>query len=105
VKLILVGEKRTILLRWLRALDQSAKHRQELQKCVKGTGEWLLRADNYIGWKNDYGQLLWVKGIGKIRSFWPGFWGLGADYWLAGCGKSVLWCVVGKIFQVADAAY
>ena len=64
-RLMLIDNKRTTLLRWLDGQDQSAKHLQEFQKCVKGTGDWLLRMDTYIEWKSNHGRVLWLNGIGK----------------------------------------
>jgi hypothetical protein len=61
----LADEGRTELLGWLGGCDQSAKHRQEYQKCVRGTGDWLLKIDKYVEWKANPGQLLWLNGIGE----------------------------------------
>ncbi|GLA56256.1 hypothetical protein AnigIFM63604_006362, partial [Aspergillus niger] len=59
------------LLNQLGGRSQSAKQKQEYRKCAPATGDWLLNTAQYMKWKTNPNNLLWIKGA-------------------AGCGKTVL---------------
>ncbi|GKZ82270.1 hypothetical protein AnigIFM56816_007078 [Aspergillus niger] len=59
------------LLNQLGGRSQSAKQEQEYRKCAPATGDWLLNTAQYMKWKTNPNNLLWIKGA-------------------AGCGKTVL---------------
>ncbi|GLA01975.1 hypothetical protein AnigIFM60653_001268 [Aspergillus niger] len=53
------------LLNQLGGRSQSAKQKQEYRKCAPATGDWLLNTAQYMKWKTNPNNLLWIKGAGK----------------------------------------
>ncbi len=80
--------EREQILRWLAADEQAFKYRDHLEKRVEGTGEWLLQHESYLKWKNEFGEILWLSGIGELSDI---FVRLKLTVCTAGCGKSVMW--------------
>lgn len=63
------------IIRWLQSTDSSTNHNTAWEQHEPMTGSWLLSSDQFITWKENRNQLLWLFGI-------------------PGCGKTVLGSVV-----------
>lgn len=58
------------LYEWLAPLEQGEKHSTIRRVAVKGTGEWFLRSDDYLSWRdNTNGTLLLCGEAGAGKAF------------------------------------
>jgi hypothetical protein len=59
------------IIRWLRYTDPSTNHNAACEMREPLTGNWLLQSNDFIKWKRESKQFLWIHGI-------------------PGCGKTIL---------------
>jgi len=53
---VAVTDDRTEILTWLSPLEPHFRHNDIRTNRVKGVGDWLLRTEEFLSWKNGDGQ-------------------------------------------------
>ncbi|PYH69937.1 uncharacterized protein BO88DRAFT_481361 [Aspergillus vadensis CBS 113365] len=76
------------ILEWLSKYDFSKAQNDTQYYRSPGTGDWLLKSKQYVGWKDCPGSILWLHGVGKFSR--PVQMESTLTYGQAGCGKSVI---------------
>jgi len=66
--------KRTKLLNWLSPLQPRVRHNDVRARRQDGIGEWFLRADEFLGWRDGKGE------FGKATLFCSGNPGVGKTF-------------------------
>jgi len=64
----LKDDDRETILDWLSPMDVSAKHHDVSSLRHPGTGDWLIKSDQFKAWQHGTGQTLWclgIPGVGK----------------------------------------
>jgi ankyrin repeat domain-containing protein 50 len=56
-------EERSKILSWLRGSDPSTNYNAARKKHEKGTGDWLLRSEQFQTWQDGDGGVMWLHGI------------------------------------------
>ncbi|KAJ7590173.1 hypothetical protein C8J56DRAFT_1025329 [Mycena floridula] len=56
-------KKHQEFLDWISKLDFQATQRQTFQKHTAGTGEWFLKSQEFVDWKDGTTKVLWCPGI------------------------------------------
>lgn len=62
--LMVLGDNRQKLFSWLPMLGEERKERAS-RLAVRGTGDWVVRTQEFTQWKEDQVQILCIDGIGK----------------------------------------
>ncbi|PGH27053.1 hypothetical protein AJ80_01239 [Polytolypa hystricis UAMH7299] len=52
---------------WLKAPDPSLNHNAARESCEPGTGEWFIKGEEFLKWKDDPDQFIWIHGIPGCR--------------------------------------
>ena len=71
---ITYANKRTKLLNWLSPLQSRVRHNDVRARRQDGIGEWFLRADEFLGWRDGKGE------FGKATLFCSGNPGVGKTF-------------------------
>jgi hypothetical protein len=72
---IRIADQRKGILQWLKGPDPSTNHNSARKKHEQGTGDWLLRSDQFDRWRNGDRHIMWLCGI-------------------PGAGKTILRCAI-----------
>ena len=83
------------LQRWLSPPDPSTNHDMACNTQLDGSAKWFIEGTTFREWKEKkIGSLLWISGNRTLflRSTFMAINPL-SDY-IAGCGKTILWCAV-----------
>ena len=59
------------ILNWLSSLSFESKQADVLSKSHPGTGQWMLKSDRFIAWRDEHSgspPVLWCPGIRKNHS-------------------------------------
>lgn len=56
------------MLQWLSISDPSVYHNRAIQQREPGTGEWLLKSDEFNRWKMHSRGLAWLHGIRELAT-------------------------------------
>lgn len=78
-KLALVSDEvaereRRECMTWISPLNFSATQNENLGRCEKGTGKWILESDEFKRWLSGDGSTMWCCGIRELGSFTLGLW-------------------------------
>lgn len=57
------------ILRWLSDVQYKAHHKRIVSRCLKGTGQWMFKRQEFHKWLGAEGSAaLWLHGIRKMTS-------------------------------------
>ena len=56
-------EEREKVLNWLRCADPTVKHLASRHLHQPGSNHWIIESENFIEWRDNAGQTLWLHGI------------------------------------------
>jgi hypothetical protein len=56
------------MMLWLISSDHSIYHNRAIQQREPGTGQWILKSDEFVRWKTRPRGLWWLHGIRELAS-------------------------------------
>jgi hypothetical protein len=96
LKLPTGSQWRQELRKWLASADPSTNHIISCGTQHKGTAKWFFRGSLFEEWRST-ASLLWIHGKRMLSESSP--FHSDVTVYVAGSGKSVLWCAVFHMFS------
>jgi hypothetical protein len=70
------------ILSWLHSPDPSMTHNRLVEEHHEGTGEWFLKSEKFVRWKETPCAILWIKGIRTLSAI---LWKCLGTHWSTDC--------------------